>query len=151
MIWINEQIAVSGIRISPDTWQELHETEGITAIVNLCSESQDDFGHPPPVAYLWLPVEDFTSPAMELMRIGSVFIDTAVKSGERVLIHCRLGIGRSPTMAAAYLVWTGISVDEAIRRVEAPDQGYHPVIDRDALIEFNGFARRWQSNRVNPD
>jgi protein-tyrosine phosphatase len=145
LIWITEQIAVSGTTISPGDWLELHETEGVTAILNLRSESQDDFTSPPPVAYLWLPVEDFTTPAMEQMLIGSEFIDTAVKCGERVLIHCRLGIGRSPTMAAAYLVWTGMSVDAAIRQVEAPDKGYHPVIDRDALIEFNGFAKRWSA------
>jgi hypothetical protein len=37
---------------------------------------------------------------------------------DRVLIHCKMGIGRSPTLAAAYLVWTGTSIDEAIRKVE---------------------------------
>ena len=85
------------------------------------------------------------------MLIGSEFIHSAVKCGERVLIHCRLGIGRSPTMAAAYLVWTGMPVDEAIRQVELPEQGYHPVIDRDALIEFKGFAKRWYATRTNPE
>jgi len=142
MIWVTEQIAVSGTEISDGIWCELSKETGITAVLNLRSEHQDIFTPPMPTAYLWLPVEDFTDPSMEQLLIGSQFVDTAVKAGDRVLIHCKLGIGRSPTMAAAYLVWADLPVKDAIRQVEeAPGHGYSPIINRKTLVKFVSFLK----------
>jgi protein-tyrosine phosphatase len=55
---------------------------------------------------------------------------------DRVLIHCKMGIGRSPTLAAAYLVWTGTSIDEAIRKVEGTKLFYGPVVSQFTLSKF---------------
>ncbi len=137
VIWITEQIVVSGAQISPENCYEYFEREGITAVLNLRLEYQDFFGPPLPLAYLWLPVVDFTSPSMEQFLIGTRFIDSVVKTRGRVLIHCRLGVGRSPTMAAAYMVRTGFSAGEAVHRVmEAAGKEYSPVINIEALEEF---------------
>jgi hypothetical protein len=145
MIWVTEQIAVSGTEITGGVWCELSKETGITAVLNLRSEHQDVFTPPMPTAYLWLPVEDFTDPSMEQLLIGSRFVDTAVIAGDRVLIHCKLGIGRSPTMAAAYLVWTGLSAKDAIRQVEeAPGHGYSPIIDRKTLVKFSTYLKEVQ-------
>ncbi|MBA3874411.1 MAG: dual specificity protein phosphatase family protein, partial [Anaerolineae bacterium] len=38
-----------------------------------------------------------------------VFIKEEVERGGNVYIHCAAGIGRAPTMAAAYLVSTGLT------------------------------------------
>jgi len=135
--WITEQVAVSGGEISPDNWHRLSREKRITAVLNLRSEHQDTFSSPWPVAYLWLPVADFTRPTQEQLRIGVQFIQTAVTAGERVLIHCNMGIGRSPTMAAAYLVWSGTSVKEAIRQIEEAAVGVKsPVFNKEALAEL---------------
>ena len=142
--WVTEQIAVSGATISSDNWRDLVEKLNVTAVVNLRTEYQDTFVHPLPVGYLWLPVVDFTDPSPEQLALGAQFIDAAVKTGQRVLIHCKMGIGRSPTMTAAYLVWTGMPVKDAIRQVKAsPRQsyGYRPVINRATLERFVDFLQ----------
>lgn len=143
--WVTDQVAVGGIAISPTNWQELIQETGVSAVVNLRSEYHDSFSPPMPTAYLWLPVEDHSEPSREQLLLGAEFIDTVVQSGQRVLVHCRMGIGRSPTMAAAYLILTGLSVEEAIRQVEgSPKPIYGPVISR---VTLNDFAASLRPNK----
>jgi protein-tyrosine phosphatase len=117
LYWITPQVAVTGIAIAPNNWPELATTHQIGAVVNLRQEYNDIFCEPYPAAYLWLPVTDYTDPSIAQLQMGAAFIDMAVRSGQRVLVHCLMGIGRSPTMAAAYLVYTGYSVEGAINEV----------------------------------
>lgn len=42
-----------------------------------------------------------------------------LRAGERVLIHCRAGLGRAGTVAARLLIEIGVPVDEAIERIRA--------------------------------
>jgi len=145
--WITEQVAISGAAITAERWPELVEELGISAVVNLRAEYQDVFAAPFPKAYLWLPVIDHTDPTVEQMLSGAQFIDAAVRSGQRVLVHCKMGIGRSPTLAAAYLVWRGATVQEAVERVQADKGllGIGPVVSRVALREFAAFL---ENNRA---
>jgi len=132
--WITERVATSGAELTAETWRALREETGITAVVNLRSEYQDVFDRPFPIAYLWLPVTDFTDPQPDQLLMAARFIDTAVAAGRRVLVHCRLGVGRSPTVVAAWLLYTGLPAAEAIRQVEeAPRSRTRPVISRVAL------------------
>ena len=41
-----------------------------------------------------------------------------IDSGEKVYIHCGAGVGRAPTMAAAYLISTGIDLATAIASIQ---------------------------------
>ena len=61
---------------------------------------------------------------------------------DRVLIHCKMGIGRSPTPAAAYLVWTGTSIDEAICKVEGIKLFYGPVVSQFTLSKFAALLEK---------
>jgi len=140
--WITEQIATGGATISPDNWNEFAEKMGITAMVNLRAEYQDVFAAPLPVAYLWLPVEDHKDPTPEQMLTGVQFVHAAVQAGQRVFIHCKMGIGRSPTLAAAYLIWTGVPIYEAIRKVEATQLLYGPVVSRFTLDKFAALLEK---------
>jgi protein-tyrosine phosphatase len=145
--WITNQVAIGGAAITPDNWHELIDSLKITAVVNLRSEYQDVFTLPIPMAYLWLPVKDFTEPTFEQLWLGVRFIDTVVKSNQRVLIHCKMGLGRSPTLAAAYLVWTGLSVDESIHKVlSLASVITKPVISHYTLNEFAAYIKDQQAN-----
>lgn len=139
--WITEQVAIGGAGITPDNWHEFIDDLKITAIVNLRREYQDSFTPPDPMAYLWLPVEDLTDPTPEQLLLGVQFIDTVVKANQHVLIHCKMGIGRSPTLAAAYLIWTGFSIHKAVHKVlSMASYMTQPVISYSALNKFVTYA-----------
>lgn len=70
-------------------------------------------------AYLWLPVKDGNAPSEQQFMMGVSFIDAAVHTGRRVYVHCKNGHGRAPTMVAAYLIKTGMPIDDAIKLIAA--------------------------------
>lgn len=94
---------------------------GLAAVVNLRREADDAARGVALDAYLHLPVTDDAPPTPEDFRRGAAFIAAQRQQGRGVYIHCASGVGRAPTMAAAYLmVEQGMTLDEAlatIRRV----------------------------------
>jgi len=64
-----------------------------------------------------IPVQDYTPPTLEQMIEFVAVVEDSVKTGTPVGVHCTAGLGRSGTMAAAYLVADGASADEAIATV----------------------------------
>ncbi len=96
------------------------QARGITAVVNMRREFDDTAAGVALDRHLHLPTEDNTAPSLEHLEQGVAFIQEEIAQGGRVYIHCGVGVGRAPTMAAAYLVSTGLSPDEAwetIRKV----------------------------------
>ena len=108
---VTPQLYVGG-QINARGWRWL-EDRGLTADVNMRSEFDDTAHGIAPRAYLWLPTHDDHAPTVEQLRTGVAFIRQAIERGEKVYVHCASGVGRAPTMAAAYLVSTGMSPDEA--------------------------------------
>ena len=68
--------------------------------------------------YCHLPTVDDEAPSFEHLDQGAAFIGDAVAAGGKVYIHCAGGIGRASTMAAAYLIHTGMMLDEAIAAIQ---------------------------------
>jgi predicted protein tyrosine phosphatase len=98
-------------------WPRL-AARGITAVVNLRTEFDDAAAGILPASiaperYLYLPAVDDTPPTLEQLRQGAAFIAEEIARGGGVYVHCGAGVGRAPTMAAAYLVSTGMTPDEA--------------------------------------
>lgn len=94
-------------------------SRGITAVVNMRIEVDDRELGIAPERYLHLPVEDDHAPSLEQLRTGVDFIAQEIAQGGSVLIHCGSGIGRAATMAAAYLISTGLTKEEAWARIRA--------------------------------
>jgi hypothetical protein len=93
---------------------------GITAVVNMRIEFDDNHAGIAPDRYLHLPTVDDTPPSMAHLREGVAFISDEIRRGGAVYVHCASGVGRAPALAAAYLASTGLSADAAwehIRRV----------------------------------
>ncbi len=86
---------------------------GITAVVNLREEADDAARGLAPTHYLWLPTPDDQGPTVEHLARGVAFIAEHIEAGHGVYIHCASGVGRAPTMAAAYLVATGMRAEDA--------------------------------------
>ena len=97
-------------------WSTL-ESRGITAVVNLRIEFDDAEAGIAPEHYLYLPTDDDHAPTLEALSTGVAFIAEEIKGGGAVYVHCGSGIGRAATMAAAYLIDSGLTPDEAWARI----------------------------------
>ena len=91
---------------------------GIAASVNMRTGYSDvengiGFGE-----YLQLPTTDGEAPTLEQLYQGCEFIRRIVRRGESVYIHCQTGLGRGPTMAAAFLIGEGRSMEDAIATIK---------------------------------
>lgn len=93
------------------------EKQGFTGCINLRIEKDDAaFGLDLP-NYLYLPTIDDTAPSIEHLQQGVEFIHRIIGAGGKVYIHCGAGVGRAPTMAAAYLIAKGKTLDEALAMI----------------------------------
>lgn len=95
------------------------QAEGITAVVNLRSEFDDARAGIAPERYLYLPTPDNHPPSLENIRTGVDFIANEIERGGKVYIHCGVGVGRAPSLAAAYLVYTGMTPPEAWKTIRS--------------------------------
>ena len=128
-------------------WTRMQDM-GITAVVNMREEQYDDSASGiAPERYLHLPTIDHTAPSMEHLREGIEFIRAEIANGGSVYIHCASGIGRAPTMAIAYLVSTGLSLNEALATVKKVRPFIRPREPQKQQLEL--FAREYgNSQRV---
>ncbi len=93
------------------------ERAGITAGVNLRVEF-DDAAHGLALAdYCHLPTVDDAAPSIEHLERGVAFVREQIEAGRKVYIHCAGGVGRAPTLAAAYLISAGLTRDEALETI----------------------------------
>jgi predicted protein tyrosine phosphatase/GGDEF domain-containing protein len=92
-----------------------HNPENITAILNVrgpdayTPAGRDQSAEHPGKAYKYIPAPDtgIISPRHVKEAVGWLREQTA--KGERILIHCKYGISRSPGFLAAFMVKSGIS------------------------------------------
>jgi len=110
---------------------------GIVAEINLSLENNE---LPPKdiETYLWLPVVDGYAPSMEQMKIGTNMLDTLVKAGKKVYVHCKNGHARSPSLIAAYLIkYKGMALGEALSLIkEKRPESHIEDTQKKALDEF---------------
>ncbi|MBN1580955.1 MAG: dual specificity protein phosphatase family protein [Anaerolineae bacterium] len=93
-------------------WPRL-AARGVTAVVNMRIEFDDQKAGIAPKAYLHLPTVDDDAPSLAHLRQGVEFIRKNIDAGGGVYVHCKSGVGRAATMAVAYLIDAGLSSDEA--------------------------------------
>jgi protein tyrosine phosphatase (PTP) superfamily phosphohydrolase (DUF442 family) len=91
---------------------------GITAIINMRMHSVYEAAQYEGFHYLHLPTPDNTPPPLDILQQGADFADAEIKNGGKVYIHCRQGLGRGPTMTLAYLLKTGLKLEDALTIVK---------------------------------
>ncbi len=112
---------------------------GVDASVSLRDEL-DDAAHGLALAeHCALPTVDGQAPTLAQLTAGVAFIEGVLGRGGKVYVHCAGGIGRAPTLAAAYLVHRGATVGEAIAQIRAT----RPFIEltEAQLHALDGFER----------
>ncbi len=98
-----EPLLFVGGEFSPQQWSLLAQM-GIQAVLSLQAERADEFRAPYPQRTLRLLVSDWHAPTLEQLADGVAFIRAAYAVQQPVLVHCRAGVGRAPTAAAAFLI-----------------------------------------------
>jgi dual specificity MAP kinase phosphatase len=140
---ITDQLYVGGF-IDAHDWAALNEL-GVTVDVNLQAERHDHFAAHNPENYLWLPTMDHTAPDLDAMDRGVAYVQRALRNGDKILIHCHAGMGRSALLCAAVLVAEGHSADEAWAIVKARRPIAH--LHREQRAALKAFASRWASHK----
>lgn len=110
--------------------------EGIIAIVNLMEENL--YTPPKRFAYLYKGFPDNTYPPHEYIAEILNFINLHVKNGNKVLIHCAMGISRSGGIIIAWLLknnpkWTW---DDALNFVYQYRKIYPAKEIQEAILDF---------------
>ena len=117
--WITDQLAVG---YSPKSYEDLDsiKEQGIGAIVNLCAECYDLHEIEEKVGFkvYYLPISDESAPDMEDIEKAFVWLDDVINRNQKILVHCRFGIGRTGTFVIAYLLKNGLSLDDALKKME---------------------------------
>jgi protein-tyrosine phosphatase len=117
--WITQDLAVG---YSPKSYEDLDfiREQGVGAIVNLCAECYDlnEIEKDAGFEVYYLPISDESAPDVEDMQKALLWLDDAINQGQKVLVHCRFGIGRTGTFVIAYLLKNGFSLDDALEKVE---------------------------------
>ena len=116
---------------------------GVTGIVNLRERHHSDIKKGIAAErHLHLPTLDNTPPTVANLMRGAEFVHAEIRRGGSVYIHCGVGVGRAPTLAAACLIADGMTPDEALRRIKRVRPFVHLTPgQRNAL---DAFADAWR-------
>ena len=116
---------------------------GITAVVNMRIEWDDNDAGIAPERYLFLPTVDDDAPTLEHLAQGVQFIAEEIERGGGAYIHCGAGVGRAATMATAYFVHEGESPAEAWDRVRQVRPFIKPTaVQMEQIERFAGLRRQ---------
>jgi len=94
------------------------------------------------VGFYNFPITDHGVPANpEHYRRVAHAVDRRLRAGQAIVIHCRAGLGRAPSLAICALIEGGMNADEAILRVGRARGRPVPETD-DQLAFIRDFAAR---------
>ncbi|HVM38815.1 MAG TPA: dual specificity protein phosphatase family protein [Sphingomicrobium sp.] len=117
--WVTDHIAVGGC-FPAERAAELAASHGIGAVVDLRQEDCDDvevLGRAG-LSFLHLPTPDMHPVPVAMLERGVRFAAEHIARGDKVLIHCQHGIGRSALLALCVMVDQGLEPMAAIRQAK---------------------------------
>ena len=122
--WLSDEIKGLKIRKVDCLVSLLEQSE----IEELELNSEEELCEKWDIQFINFPILDFNTPKNEHEFLAlAEALANKVEAGKRVVIHCRMGIGRSSTLAAAILIklgYEGANVFDVIgqyRKLKVPD------------------------------
>lgn len=106
------------------------EHHGAGAIEELLNQAQIDWRQ--------FPIPDFGTPSTEVAELWAQTVPSLLahlQKGQKVLIHCAAGYGRTGMMTAALLVAMGIDAEKAIESVRSARPGTIETSEQEAFIQ----------------
>lgn len=118
-------------------WSAVVEEHGLSVVIDL--EQDLDRGipdHPDSVIYIYFPIRDEGLPPLPRLHAVAQLGSDLLRQGERVLVHCEMGLNRSALLAGLILVHGGASGEDAFERLQVRRPG--------ALfnVRFSEYLRR---------
>ncbi|MFO7932400.1 MAG: protein-tyrosine phosphatase family protein [Thermodesulfobacteriota bacterium] len=118
MTWVSPQLAVGHAPMSVAELDSIKK-QGVKAIMNLCVELEElaqlEQEHGFEVYYL--PIMDEGYPELDELDKALDWLDESIYLGRKVLVHCRLGIGRTGTVVFSYLLRKGLDRKSAVKKM----------------------------------
>lgn len=117
--WLTQELSVSGC-FPVEAVAELAAGHSIAAVVDLREEDCDDEQalRLAGITFLHLPTPDLHPASVEELDRGVAFARQHIDRGQRVLIHCTHGVGRSPLLALCVMVDLGMTPLEALAQAK---------------------------------
>jgi len=141
---VKDQIYLSNLSAAVSL--EQRSQLGITHIVSVCPEYPSTGPN-----HLTIPVQDSEYEDILIhLPMACRFVQTALDQGGRVLVHCVMGISRSTTVVAAYLMKTRrITASAAMRLIKQRRPRVHP--NYGFLKQLDAFAEcAYEPSPTNP-
>lgn len=147
--WITDQIAVSGAFRKIDV--SFLREQGIRAIVDVRAEYMDDvsllkeYG----IDYLHIEVVDRYYPDISELKLVFDFVNPILDKGDKILIHCQNGCGRSPCVAIAVLAQRGMQLEDAVFLLERkhPRTNFTPAQRAFIYLDLKDFLNSQEKGR----
>lgn len=133
-----------GAAFPPDAAPRLAAEHGIARVVDVRGEDRDDEEvlRASGILLLHLPTEDRCAVSQEMLGHGVAFASEGMDRGERVLVHCQYGIGRSALLALCVLVARGDAPLEALERAKRARPVISPAPEQlEAFAAFSASIR----------
>lgn len=135
MDFVRPWLAIGGVGEAADA--ALRRQHGIGAVLSLLPVEFDG-GE----AHLTLSIADRVALPAAAIRTATAFIERQRRAGRTTLLHCQMGISRSPAVAACYLhEYAGLPLPEALHEVSRarPQADPHPAL-LDSIAKHYGAA-----------
>ena len=138
--WVTPQLAV-GASFRAVQIGELRDCS-IRRVVDLREEACDDPGllERHGARLLHLPTPDLCAICDDAIARGVAWVNDGLDRGERTLVHCEHGIGRSASLACCVLISRGMPIDEALAALKRGRPRVSPSPEQ--LVSLLAWARR---------
>ena len=140
--WLTNDLALGGC-FPQERAADLARQHGIGAVVDMRGEYSDDHQllRSAGITFLHLPTPDMEPAEVEVLDEGVEFVRESIAQGQKVLIHCQHGIGRSALLALCVLVHQGYEPLQALEL--AKDK--RPVVSPSPR-QYEGWASWLRAN-----
>ena len=117
-----------------------HE-QGITCVLSLCEQAPEPV---PGVTMLHAPITDEVHLPAPVWAELTTLLAKQLRHGHTVLVHCRLGVSRAPSLCAAYMAQAGLlSIGDALDKVRACRDVASPhVATWGSVLEWYAYESR---------
>ena len=102
-----------------DNWAPIVDQHELSAVIDL--EAGLDTGisaRPDKLIYVYFPFKDEDVPTLHKLHAVARLGASLIQAGERVLVHCQMGLNRSALVAGMVLVYSGLSGEAAVSRLQ---------------------------------